>query len=154
MEVKSTLRVYNENEIERKKGVTKGQTQRFLIGTPEKPSERLRILRASYEPNSLEQLHWHTIEAFYFVISGHAIVRDVEGNSYEAGPGTVIYAPAGFAGAHEWEVPESLELLAVQATTDPQRKLQLTVDKTTMESKISLEELIERRGGVSFKSLY
>jgi mannose-6-phosphate isomerase-like protein (cupin superfamily) len=154
MKVESSLRVYNESEVKSTKGVTKGQTIKPLIGYPDKPSERIRVLRASYEPNSLEQLHWHPIEAFYFVISGHAIVRDVEDNSYNVGPGTVIYAPAGFAGAHEWEVAEELELIAVQATTDLSRKMQFTVDKTTMESKITLEELVERRGGVNIKSLY
>ena len=44
------------------------------------------------------------------MISGHATVRNIEGKDFEAGPGSMIHAPAGIAGAHEWEVKESLEL--------------------------------------------
>ena len=58
------------------------------------------------KPGALEELHWHPIESFYFVISGHATVRDIEGKEYEVGPGSFIYASPGIAGAHEWEVKE------------------------------------------------
>jgi hypothetical protein len=87
------------------------------------------------------------------VISGHAIVRDIEGKEYEVGPGSFIYGPAGIAGAHEWEVKEALQIMAVRATTEPNRKFQFTVDKKTKRSYIELDELA-RRGGVNFKSHY
>ncbi len=80
-------------------------------------------------------------------------MRDLQGNEYEAGPGTSIYAPPGIAGAHEWEIMEPTQLLSVRASTDATRKLQFTVDKKTRRSYIDLDELA-RRGGVSFKSHY
>lgn len=153
MEVKSTLVVFNEAQLKAQPGVTEGQTVKPLVGNPEHPTDRIRVALASYRPNTVEALHWHPIEAFYYVISGHATVRDIEGREYEAGPGTVIYAPAGIAGSHEWEAKEGLQLLAVRATTESVRKMQFTVDKKTKRSYIDLEELI-KRGGVSFKSHY
>lgn len=153
MEVKSTLVVINEKDLKPQQGVTAGQTLKPIVGTGERPTDRLRVAVATYAPNTIERLHWHPIEAFYFVLSGRAIVRDFEGKEYDAGPGTAIYAPAGIAGSHEWEVRESMRLLSIRASTDSARKMQFTVDKETKRSYIDLDELI-RRGGVSFKSHY
>ena len=72
------------------------------------------------------------------MISGHATVRDIEGREYEVGPGSFIYAQPGIAGAHEWEVKEALQIIAVRATTEPNRKFQFTVDKKTKRSYIDL----------------
>ena len=108
---------------------------------------------ATFDPGTIEALHLHPIEAFYYVISGRATVRDFEGKEYDAGPGTSIYAPAGIAGAHEWEIKEPMQLLSVRASTESARKLQFTVDKETKRSSIDLDELI-RRDGVSLKSHY
>ena len=55
-------------------------------------------------------------------------------NEYEVSAGSMIYAPPGIAGAHEWEVKESLELLDIRATNETNRKIQYTVDKKTMRS--------------------
>ena len=151
--LESTLQVFNEADLESVPGVTEGQTLKWLLGHEKRPTERIRAALASYKPGAVEQLHWHTIEAFYYIVSGRAIIRDIEGKMYDAGPGTVVYAPAGIAGSHEWEVPERLQLIAFRATTDPERKLQFTVDRSSMVSKIELGELI-KRAGVRFKSLY
>jgi mannose-6-phosphate isomerase-like protein (cupin superfamily) len=153
MEIKSTLVVVNEREIESQGGVTTGQTLKPIIGNSERPADRIRVALATFEPGTVEALHWHPIEAFYYVISGRATVRDFEGKEYDTGPGTSIYAPAGIAGAHEWEVKEPMQLLSVRASTESARKLQFTVDKETKRSSIDLDELI-RRDGVSFKSHY
>jgi len=153
MDVKPTLQVINEAGIEPRPGVTKGQTLKPIVGHPERPTDRVRVALATYEAGTLEKLHWHPIEAFYFVISGHAIVRDFQGNEYDAGPGTSIYAPAGIAGAHEWEVKEHLELLDIRATNETNKKIQYTVDKKTMRSYIDLQDL-EYREAISFKSHY
>lgn len=153
MRLKSTLLVFNEAGLEPQPGVTEGQTIKPLVGSGARPSERIRVALANYRPGTVEPLHWHPIEAFYYVTAGSAVVRDIEGREYEAGAGTVIYAPAGIAGAHEWEARGALQLLAVRATTESVRKLQFTVDKATQRSYIDLEELA-RRGGVSFKSHY
>ena len=153
MEIKSTLVVVNEKEIESQGGVTTGQTLKPIIGNSERPSDRIRVALATFEPGTIEALHWHPIEAFYYVISGRATVRDFEGKEYDAGPGTSIYAPAGIAGAHEWKVKEPMQLLSVRASTESAKKLQFTVDKETKRSTIDLDELI-RRDGVSFKSHY
>ena len=153
MEVKSTLRVIDQAAVTAQGGVTDGQSLQRIVGHPEEPTDRIRVALATYRPGTKEELHWHPIEAFYYVISGHAVVRDFERREYDVGPGTAIYAPAGIAGAHEWEVKESLQLLSVRASTDPARKLQFTVDKETKRSYIDLDELA-KRGGVSFESHY
>lgn len=154
MQLKSTLKVINEADFKGQRGVTEGQTYKRLVGWPEvHATDRVRLGRASYLPGTYEQLHWHPIEACYYVISGHATVRDVEGREYEVSAGSIIYAPAGIAGAHEWEVKEALELLDIRATTETNRKMQFTVDKKTMRSYIDLDEL-EKREGINFKSHY
>jgi len=153
MEVKSTLRVIDASTLSAEEGVTDGQTIKRIVGHAAVPTDRVRIGLATYTAGAYEQLHWHPIEAYYFVVSGHATVRDFEGKEYPVGPGSSIYAPAGIAGAHEWEVKESLQLLSVRATTEPDRKPQFTVDKKTKRSYIDLEELA-KRGALSFKSHY
>ncbi len=153
MEVKSTLRVIDQAGVQGGTGVIREQTMKRLVGCEEVPTDRLRIGLATYTPGAIEELHWHPIEAFYYIISGHAIVRDIEGHEFHVGPGTALYAPAGIAGAHEWEVKEGLQLLAVRATTESVKKLQFTVDKKTKRSYIDLEELA-KRGGLSFTSHY
>jgi mannose-6-phosphate isomerase-like protein (cupin superfamily) len=153
MDVKSTLRVIDQGNVGAQGGVTDGQKLQRLIGHKEEPTDRLRVALATYAPGTIEDLHWHPIEACYFIISGHAIVRDIEGKEYHVGAGTMIYAPPGIAGAHEWEVKESLQLLSIRASTDSARKLQFTVDKANKRSYIDLEELASR-GGISFKSHY
>ena len=77
---------------------------------------RMRVAIASYEPGVLEHLHWHPIEAFYYIIAGHVVVRDIEGREFELGPGMGIYCPPGIAGAHEWETKDHVQLLAVRGT--------------------------------------
>ena len=154
MELKATLRVISEKEFPGKRGVTDGQTYQRLIGWPGvQDTDRVRVGRATYKPGTYEQLHWHPIEACYYVISGHATVRDVEGNEFEVSAGSMIYAPPGIAGAHEWEVKESLELLDIRATNETNKKIQYTVDKKTMRSYIDLQDL-EYREAISFKSHY
>ena len=153
MEVKSTLRVINQADIEGHVGVIPGQSMKRLVGCAEVPTDRVRVGLATYAPGSIEELHWHPIESFYFVISGHATVRNFEGEEFEVGPGCAIYAPPGIAGAHEWEVKEALQILAVRATTESDKKMQFTIDKKTKRSYIDLDELA-KRGGISFKSHY
>jgi quercetin dioxygenase-like cupin family protein len=154
MKVKSTLRVINEADCKGRRGVTDGQTYQRLIGWPEVlETDRVRLGRATYQPKSYEQLHWHPIEACYYVISGHATVRNIEGKEFAVGPGSIIYAPAGIAGAHEWKVKESLELLDIRATNETHRKIQFTVDKRTKRSYIDLKDLAYREA-ISFKSHY
>ena len=154
VEVKPTLRVINEQACPGRRGVTDGQTYQRLVGWPEiQQTDRIRLGRATYKPGTYEQLHWHPIEACYYVISGHATVRDIEGNEYEVSAGSIIYAPPGIAGAHEWEVKESLELLDIRATNETNRKIQYTVDKKTKRSYIDVEDLAYREA-ISFKSHY
>ena len=154
MKLKSTLRVFKETELAPGPGVVKGQSQKQLAGDSDHPTERIIVRLASFEPGTHEHLHWHMIEVFYYVMSGKGVLKDVEGKTYEMGPGSVIYAPAGIAGAHSWEVIESLRLLAIRATTDPERTIQFSVDPETLKSTLSFEHL-EFRGAVNFKkSLY
>ena len=73
----------------------------------------------------------------------------------EAGTCALAAAVAipGIAGAHEWEVKESLELLDIRATNETNRKIQYTVDKKTKRSYIDVEDLAYREA-ISFKSHY
>ena len=153
MEVKSTLKVVNIADIKGATGVIPGQHFKRLIGCPEIQTDRLRVGHAKYTPCSIEELHWHHIEAFYYILAGHAIVRDIEGKEYEVSAGSFLYCPPGIAGAHEWEVKEDLELLAIRGTTETSKKFQFTVDKKTKRSYIDLEELA-KRDGISFSSHY
>ena len=154
MEVKSTLRVFNEADLPKGGGVVTGQSQKQLAGSAENPTESITVRLASFETGTHEPLHWHLVEAFYYVISGQAMMKDIEGKTYEIGPGSVIYGPPGIEGSHSWEVTEPLTLIAVRATTDPERTVQFTVDPSTLESKMSFEHLAFR-GAVHFKkSLY
>ena len=153
MEIQSTLRVIKEADLKGGVGVVSGQSMKRLVGCPECETDRIRVGLATYAPGTIEELHWHPIEAFYYIISGHAIVRDINGKEYEVGAGTALYCPPGIAGAHEWEVKESLQLLAVRATTETNKKFQFTVDKETKRSYIDLDDLA-KRDGISFKSHY
>jgi mannose-6-phosphate isomerase-like protein (cupin superfamily) len=154
MKVKSTLKVIHQKNHKGRRGVTDGQTYQRLVGWPEVfMTDRVRLGRATYKPGTYEQLHWHPIEACYYVISGHATVRDINGREYPVSAGSIIYAPAGIAGAHEWEVKESLEILDIRATNETNRKIQYTVDKKTKRSYIDLEDL-KYREAISFKSHY
>ena len=153
MNVKSTLKIINAAHIESKPGMgKKGHTIKALVGT-DIQTDRMRVTLATYEPNVLEKLHWHPIEAFYFIISGHIVVRDIEGRESEMGPGMAIYCPAGIAGAHEWESKDHVQLLAFRCTPEANRKLQFTVDKETKRSYIDLDDLIAS-DGVNFASHY
>lgn len=154
MDVKSTLHVIHQDDVPGRRGVVDGQQYQRILGAPESvATERIAVGRAVYKPGTYEQLHWHTIEACYYIISGHATVRNLHGEEFEVGPGSLIYAPAGIAGAHEWEVKEALELLDIRATPEKDRKLQLTVDKETKRSFVDLRDLAYR-DAISFKSHY
>jgi quercetin dioxygenase-like cupin family protein len=141
MELKTSLKVFNEADIPAGQGIVSGQIRKRLAGSPDHSSERIMAILATFQPGTLEPLHWHLVEAFHYVISGRAIVRDIEGHTYEVGPGSVIYAPPGITGSHEWEIQEQLQLIAFRATTDSERSLQITVDPSTKESKIELRQL-------------
>lgn len=151
---KSTLQVYNKDEIKEIPGVVVGQTLQPMIGCPGHPSERIRVAVATFKPGTHEHLHWHAIEVFYYVMAGSAVVRDYHGKEYPVRTGSAIYAPAGLAGSHEWQVgTDGLQLLSIRATTDGHRRMQFTVDRETKRSYIELDELAVM-DGVSFKSHY
>ena len=153
MELKSTLRVSNQTEVSEGPGIAKGQTIRVLAGSAQYPTEKIRVTLASFKPGTHEFLHWHLIEVLYYVISGRAVMKDIEGKSHDIGPGSVVYAPPGLLGSHSWEIKEQLQLVAVRATTDLEKNIQFNVDESTKESSIEFDYLMER-GGAKFKSLY
>jgi quercetin dioxygenase-like cupin family protein len=154
MEFESTLRVINKAQVKKLPGVVEGQTLQPLVGVPEFPSERVRVAVATFEAGTHEELHWHAIEVFYYVTAGSATVRDYHGKEYPVGPGSAIYAPAGIAGSHEWQVgKDGLQLLSIRATLEGHKRMQFTVDRETRRSYIELDEL-EKMDGVSFKSHY
>jgi mannose-6-phosphate isomerase-like protein (cupin superfamily) len=154
MEMKSTLRVFHEAEVPAAPGVTEGQTLKQIAGSAAHPTERITVRLASFQPGTHENLHWHLIEAFYYVISGRAVMKDIEGKTYEIGPGSVVYAPPGIAAAPSWEIKEALQLVSVRATTDSEKTIQFDVDPTTKGSSIALKDLVKRQATNFKKSLY
>ena len=153
MELKSTLRIFNQAEAPEGPGIAKGQTLKRLAGNAQYPTERVMVGLASFKPGTHEFLHWHLLEAFYYVISGRAVMKDIEGKAHDIGPGSVVYAPPRIAGAHSWKIKEPLQLLSVRATTDMEKNIQFDVDESTKQSIIALDYLLGR-GGAKFKSLY
>ena len=151
--IKPTMRIVSRHKVKDTPGVIDGQTVRPLCGSDQHPSERIRVGLAKFKAGLHEHLHWHPIEVFYFVLSGHATVRDYAGKQYEVGAGDSIYAPAGIAGSHEWQVKEGLELLSIRATTDGHRRMQFTVDRATGRSHIDMHELT-RMNAFDFESHY
>jgi quercetin dioxygenase-like cupin family protein len=154
LEIKSTLRIVKRAEVKEQPGVVAGQTVQPIVGVPEFPSERIRVAVANFKPGVHEELHWHPIEVFYYVMAGSATVRDYHGNAFEVEAGASIYAPPGLAGSHEWLVgAQGLQLLSIRATRAGHRRMQFTVDRTTGRSYIEHDELV-RMDGVSFESHY
>jgi mannose-6-phosphate isomerase-like protein (cupin superfamily) len=154
MEFESTLRVISESQVKKLPGVVEGQTVQPLVGVPDFPSERVRVAVATFQPGVHEELHWHAIEVFYYVMAGSAIVRDYHGKEYAVSAGSSIYAPPGIAGSHEWEVgKDGLQLLSIRATLEGHKRMQFTVDRETRRSYIELDELA-KMDGVSFRSHY
>ena len=154
MEVKSDLQVFNESSVPASPGVVQGLTIRKLAGSAEHPSERISVGLATFGPGTHEHLHWHLIETFHYVVAGKGIVRDIEGNVYNVGPGDVIYGPPGMRGSHEWEVKDSLTILTIKATNAPERAIQFNIDRATMESKAELGYLVERGAANLKESFY
>lgn len=151
--LKSTLEVFNAADVKKGSGVVKGQAITGLRGTKERPSERIFAGLAQFVAGTHEPVHWHPTEVFYYVISGRAVMKDIEGKTHDLGPGSTVYAPAGIAGAHDWDIKEALQLIAFRATTDPEKIIQFTVDEKTKESSIPYDYLI-KQGGARFKSFY
>lgn len=154
MKVKSDLQVFNQSDVPQSPGVVNGLMIRKLAGSTEHPSERISVGLATFAPGTHEHLHWHLIETFHYIVAGRGIVRDIEGNSYEVGPGHVVYGPPGMRGSHEWEVKETLQLLTIKATNEPERAIQFNLDRSTMESKAELDYLVERGAADLKKSFY
>jgi quercetin dioxygenase-like cupin family protein len=152
-ELKSTLKVFNEAEVEGKEGHVKGHINKILAGNEEHPSERLRISLNVFEPGTSVPLHWHLIEGLYYAISGRAVLTDIEGKTYDIGPGSVMYISPGIACAHSWHIKERLQLIAMRAETSPQKNIQFEVDPKTKTSSVKFGYLT-KQGGAAFKSFY
>ena len=154
VEVKSALQVFNQSQVQGGPGVVPGLTVQKLAGDKRHPSERISVGLATFAPGTHEHLHWHLIETFHYIVAGRGIVRDIEGNSYEVGPGDVVYGSPVLRGAHEWEVKETLQLLTIKATNASERAIQFNIDRATMESRADLGYLIERGAATMKNSFY
>jgi quercetin dioxygenase-like cupin family protein len=154
MKMKPTLRIVDKAKVKKLPGIVKGQVLQPLVGVSGFPSERIRAAVATFQPGVHELLHWHPIEVFYYVLSGSAIVRDYHGKQYRVRAGSSLYAPAGIAGSHEWQVgKDGLQLLSVRATRDGHRRMQFSVDRKTKRSYIELHEL-QMMDATNFESHY
>ena len=74
--------------------------------------------------------------------------------AFDVGPGDVVSGPPGLRGSHEWEVKESLQILTIKATNDPERAIQFNFDKATMDSSATLEYLVARGAADMKESFY
>jgi mannose-6-phosphate isomerase-like protein (cupin superfamily) len=153
MALKTALQVFNQSEVQGSPGVVPGLTVQKLAGDKAHPSERISVGLATFAPGTHEHLHWHLIETFHYIVAGRGIVRDIEGNSREVGPGDVVYGPPGLRGAHEWEVKETLQLLTIKATNAAERAIQFNIDRATMDSTAALGYLVER-GAADMKTSF
>ncbi len=154
MELKSTLRVFNEADLPASVGLYKGQMAKTLAGSTDNPSERMEVRLVSFESGTHAKLHWHLLEKLYYVISGRALMTDIEGKTYDIGPGSVVYAPPGIVGAHSWDIKEPLQLIAVRATVDTETSIQFEVNLATKQSSVPFDILASRRATTFKKSLY
>ena len=153
-EVKSTLKVYRQQDLEVKEGRhASGHASKSLVGNEERPSERLSVSLATFEPGKYVPLHWHLIEQVNYVVSGRATLTDIEGKSYDVGPGSYLYISPGIGSAHSWQVIERLEVIAVRGTTSREKNIQFEVDKSTMKSSIDAGYLVKQEGAL-LKSFY
>jgi mannose-6-phosphate isomerase-like protein (cupin superfamily) len=155
MDIKTTLRVFNEADMPFAQGLAgPGHRRKQLAGSAERPTERISAALVTFEPGTHEHLHWHLVEVFYYVISGRAIMKDIEGKTYEIGPGCAVYAPPGLAASHSWEITERLQLIGIRATAEPEKLLQFDVNAETKESTLPVERLVARQVLSFKKSLY
>ena len=154
MELKSTLKVFNEADLPAYVGLYKGQMAKTLVGSTENPSERMEVRLVSFKSGTYAKLHWHLLEKLYYVISGRAVMTDIEGRTYDIGPGSVVYAPPGIVGAHSWDIKEPLQLIAVRATVDTETSIQFEVDLATKQSSVPFDILASRQATTFKKSLY
>ena len=154
MELKSTLKVSNEADLPASVGLYKGQMTKTLAGSTENPSERMDVRLVSMESETYAKLHWHPVEKLYYVISGLAEMTDIEGKTYNIGPGSVVYAPPGIVGAHSWNIEEPLQLIAIRASVDNETSIQFEVDLATKQSSVPLDMLVRRKATTFKKSLY
>ncbi len=155
MEIKSTLKVFNEADMPFAQGLAgPGHRRKQIAGGAEHPTERITVALVTFEPGTHEHLHWHLVEVFYYVISGRAIMKDIEGRTYDVGPGSVVYATPGIASSHSWKITERLQLIGIRATTDPEKLIQFDVDPETMESTLPVGRLAARQVINFKKSLY
>lgn len=153
-QIKSALRVFNQSTVPVSPGVVDGLLIKKLAGCAEQPSERISVGLATFAPGTHEHLHWHLIETFHYILSGCGVVRDIEGNSFDVGPGDVVYGPPGMTGSHEWEVKETLQLLTIKATNEPEKAIQFNIDRSTMQSSAELAYLVDRGIADLDKSFY
>lgn len=154
MKLKSALKVFSQSEVPQSPGVIRGLTIKRLAGSTLHPSERINVGLATFAAGTHEHLHWHMIETFHYVLSGQAVVRDIEGNSYTVSAGDVVYGPPGLRGAHEWDVKEALQILTIKATNAAERAIQFNLEGETLQSQAELQYLIERGAADMKESFY
>lgn len=155
MNIKSTLKIFNQADVQAVPGVLpRGQMVKQLVGNADHPTERLTVSLVDFEPGIHEHLHWHLIEVFYYVISGRATMQDIEGKTHDIWPGSVIYASPGIAGSHSWFIKEKLQLMSIRATAEGEKLIQFDVDPETKESTMPAERLARRHALTFKKSMY
>lgn len=94
-----------------------GASVHTIVDPTMAPVEDLRFGISRLEPGGHAGLHYHSVEAIEFILSGRAIVIGPDGERMEMGPGdTVVFAP-GPEAAHAWEYlgPEPCVILWMHA---------------------------------------
>jgi mannose-6-phosphate isomerase-like protein (cupin superfamily) len=151
--MKSSLVIINESDVEARPAPRhSGMTVKRLIGagTPH-ATERVYTIIAGYKAGGEERLHWHLCEHAYFILEGNGVLKDIEGNEIGLSPGTLIYCPAGIAGAHAWKSETGMRLIALGVWNDTVQIPQFDVDEKTGVSSLEPKYLIDA-GLTKFKS--
>ena len=132
--LKSRVRSINEAKVEGKVG--EYGTSKQLVGGTDIPTERLSIGVTSFKAGDRSPFHFHLHERVYYIISGHAILRDIEGRTYDCTAGTAVYLPAGMEGAHGWDMKEDVQLIVIRPLTGDTGSLQFNMDESNPVSDI------------------
>jgi quercetin dioxygenase-like cupin family protein len=99
-----TMIIRNVNDIPlRTPPIAPGILVKALVD--ESNSKLMRVGLMSWAPGTKSQTqpHYHSVEELQFVVSGHATLRDCNGEKYPLKPGTVFLCPPGVEGVHQIE---------------------------------------------------
>lgn len=144
--MESTLKFTYEKDIKAEPGQAgKGHTIKRMTSRPLTSTERIEYIINEYEQGVREPLHWQITETAFYILSGHAEMKDINGKTYDLSPQDCVYAPAGISGAYSLEAKTKLITIVfdVWADVEGQGVPWIIVDEKTKMSTIDLENILK-----------